>query len=58
VIREWIAAQGYDIPQFGRIPQKYLDEYDKHQDLLRAHRAEENQRMRRAAEAQDSLLPE
>jgi hypothetical protein len=58
VIREWIAAQGYDIPQFGRIPQMYLDEYDKHQDLLRQHRAEESRRQRRAASEQDSLIPE
>jgi hypothetical protein len=58
VIREWINEQGHDIAPNGRIPQKYLDEYDKHQDLLRAHRAEENQRARRAAQAQDSLLPE
>lgn len=37
-IREWIAEQGFEIAPSGRIPQKYLDAYDEHMEILKNQR--------------------
>ena len=50
-IREWIAQRGYDIAASGRIPQKYLDEYDQVQEALR-----EARRQARHSEKQSETL--
>lgn len=45
-IREWIASRGYDIAPSGRIPQKYLDEYDQVQEAMREARRQQRQQER------------
>lgn len=43
-IREWIAGQGIEISPTGRIPQEYIDQYDRAQEAIREHRRQQRQK--------------
>jgi hypothetical protein len=49
-IREWIAQQGIEIAPSGRIPQTYIDQYDRAQEAIREHRRQERKRQRENGE--------
>lgn len=40
-MREWISQQGIEISPTGRIPQEYIDQYDRAQEAIREHRRQE-----------------
>lgn len=42
-IRDWIAEQGIEISPTGRIPQEYIDQYDRAQEAIREHRRQQRQ---------------
>jgi hypothetical protein len=49
-MREWIAQQGIEISPTGRIPQEYIDQYDRAQEAIREHRRQERKRQKENGE--------
>jgi hypothetical protein len=49
-MREWIAGQGIEISPTGRIPQEYIDQYDRAQEAIREHRRQERKRQKENGE--------